>query len=392
MRRVILAVLLAVLAALVGVRLAAERPAVETAAMDEYWSPEEYNVLELSMPEAPQTAGSTLLTELDGYYFSRRPTAKGDYTGLLAGKNLVLLLAENWRPEQADEERTPALWRLRTEGVRFPDAYAPDWYQGQDGRQFALLAGMVPTTLEDTAAMVWTGEQGTYLPFSLGVCLSGTGYDCRAWPAGEGNEASYRVLGFTPQSRPGSDADTLRQALSGLSASGPFAAFFVLTGSDAEQTMALLWQTLADTGLEHDTLLCLAAGGGEAPRGSLTLWSEGLDAAAVSGPCSELDVTATLLDLLGAPYDSRFLSGRDLLAPDSGGAPVALGGSAYADWVTDAGYYSAGEGRFTPADGYASGEQQTARYVLQMRQTVYEQYVYARQTIQCNYLQSRIGQ
>ena len=391
MRRVILAVLLAVLAALIGSRMAAERPAVQAAAMDAYWPTEAYNVLELDRPQVPQTAGSTLQTELDRWFFSRTPTAKGDYTGRLAGQNLILLLAEDWDPEQADPDSAPGLWRLLREGLRFRDVYAPDWYQGGDGRLFALLAGIVPTSLGDTTALDWAGRQGTWLPFSLGVCLGGMGYDCLAWPGEQGLEQAFSALGFTVRTGEGSDGEVLDRAVRSLG-SGPFAAFFRLSGTDAEQTMARLWQTLADTGRQGDTLLCLLAGGSEPLRGSLILWSGGMEGGLVScGPCSELDVTATLLDLLGADYDARFLSGRDLLAPDGGDVPVPLGGSAYADWAAQAGSYSAAESRFTPSDSRFSGEQETARYVQQMCRAVYEQYVYMRRAMEGDHFRSRIG-
>lgn len=390
MRRVILATLLAVLAGLLAARSAAARPA-QTAAMTVRWYPEAYNVLELDAPAPAGTAGSSRFTELDGYFFSRTPTAKSGYTGRLAGRDLIVLLAEDWTPDAASLVQTPALWRLLSEGVRFSDAYAPDWYQGADGRQFALLTGLTPTAVGEDTAMAWAGQQGTYLPFALGVCLGQAGYDCRVYPAGEGREASYRALGFTPCPRPDADADALAQALPSLGGSGPCAALFVLTGRDAEQTMDRLWRTLDETGRTADTLLCLLAGSAVPGRSTLVLWSADLPAQELSVPCSELDVTPTLLDLLGAPYDARFLCGRDLLSPDAGGVPVSLAGSAWADWVTQAGYYDAARDRFTPAAGQSAGGQETARYVLQMRQAVYEQYVYARQVMECNYFQMRIG-
>lgn len=365
--------------------------AAQTAAMSVRWYADEYNVLDIELPAGSGTAGSTALSELDGSFLSRTPTRKSGYTGLLAGRDLVLLLAEQWRPETAGQVQTPALWRLRTEGLRFTRAYAPDWYQADDGRQFALLTGMTPTTQEDSTSMAWVGAEGTYLPFSLGRCLGRAGYDCRVYAPEQGRQAAYEALGFTPGPWAGADGDTLEQALPQMASDRPFAAVFVLTGRDGEQTMARLWQTLSETGLERDTVLCLVAGGDEPLRGSITLWAEGLAAGEVDVPCSELDVTPTLLDMLGAAYDARFLSGRDALAPDAGGLPVSLGGSAYADWVTDAGSYSAGEGLFTPADGGFSSARETDRYVQRMCQAVYEQYVCARQALQCDYFRVRMG-
>ena len=80
-----------------------------------------------------------------------------------------------------------------------------------------------------------------------------------------------------------------------------------------------------------------------------------------------------------------------LLSPDAGGTPVSLAGSAWADWVTDAGSYTAAEDRFTPAGDRTASGPETTRYVLQMRRMVYEQYVCARQVLECNYFQMRMG-
>ncbi len=390
MRRVFLAILLAVLTALVAARTR-EAPSEETAAMAARWDESGYNVLELKRSGGTATAGSARIRELESYFYSCTPTAKTPCTGLLRGKDLILLLAENWTAPDPTPEQTPALWRMLAEGVRFQSVYAPDWFQGMDGREFALLTGLAPTAVQESTSLAWVGQQGTYLPFSLGVGLGAAGYDCRAY-TGDARPEAYQALGFAVQQRPASEGDALAQALSAPETGRPWAAYFVLSGQDVEQTLAQLWQLLEQTGRQDSTAVCLAAAGDGAGRGALFLRAPGLAGTEVAAPCSELDVTPTLLDLFGAPYDARFLSGRDVLAdgPEVD-VPVSLAGSAYCDWVTAAGRYHAVEGVFSPTDGRFSGQSEARRYVGRMRQVVYDRYSYARQLLECNYFQLAMG-
>ena len=387
MRRVILAGLLGALIWLLSAR-AAVPVAVTAAATDMTWDRQQYNVLDLDRLSLSGTAGSALLAETDSYFLSRSPTARHDLTGSLAGKNLILILAEDWRPERIDADRTPTLYRLWNGGAHFTEMYAPDWYQDLDGREFALLSGLTPTTAGSRTAMVWVGEHGTSLPFALARCLASTGYTCRVWTDDTDRAASYRALGFSVAA--GAAGDGLESgALGDLARKGPFFAYYVLSDADGESALARLWQTLEKERLAEDTAICLLTGHTEPLRGHLFLYGPGLAGQKVTLPCSELDVTPTLLDLFGAAYDARFLSGRDMFAPvQSGPRPlVALYGSAYSDWVTDAGSYAASDSVFFAKDGQSDGLQ-PEQYVSQVCREVYDRYAYARQVLESDYFRA----
>ena len=388
MRRMILAVLLGALAMVVAAR-AEQQPETAAAAMDIAWDGQFYNVLDRTRTVSSGTAGSSLLAEADRYFLSRTPTAKHAYTGLLAGKNLILLLAENWEPAVVDAAATPMLSKLWDGGAHFTEMYAPDWYQGADGREFALLSGLAPTTIRGDTAMVWTGRQNTRLPFALACCLGAAGYDCRAYPAAAGLEASYAALGFAGTEPAGDGA--VGDALAALAAGDkPFFAYYVLTGTDGEPALARLWQAMEAAGLTENTAVCLMTGHPDPLRGHLFLWGPGLESARVGLPCSDIDVTPTLLDLFGAAYDARFLSGRDMLSPELSGpaALVSLYGSAYSDWVTDEGCYLAASETFFPAEDRPDGGQETKSYVRQMCQAVYDRYAYAHQVLESDYFRA----
>ena len=388
MKRAVLAVLLGVLIWLLAARMGLEQQTAPAAAMNNtWWDPQLYNVLDPERSGLSGTAGSALLAEADSYFLSRSPTAKHDLTGSLAGRDLILILAENWAPETLDPAGTPALYRLWSNGAHFTEMYAPDWYQGADGREFALLSGMTPTTVSGETAMAWTAQQSIRLPYSLAAGLAGAGYTCRAWTADTGREAAYRALGFAGTEAVGL-AD-MESKLGELAESGPFFVYWVLEAEDGEPALAQLWRAMEQTGLTQDMAVCLLTGHADPLRGHLFLWGPGLDGRTVSLPCSELDVTATLLDLFGAAYDARFLSGRDLFAPAEPGPPalVALYGSAYSGWVSEAGCYSADAEAFFPADGSFDGQQLPDGYVGQMCREVYDRYAYARQVLESNYFQ-----
>ncbi len=385
MRRAVLAAALTALCALVGAR-ASLAPQARAGDMQRVWDTERYNVLELAVPAASQTAGSSLIGDLDRYYLGRAPTAKNVYTGRLAGRNLILILAEDWTVPSLDETAAPATWRLWAEGARFAEYFAPDWYQDMDGREFALLTGTVPTAVEGETAMAWTCHADVEMSLSLARCLAREGYTCQVRAGRKGMEGAYAAMGFESVKLSSDPAEDLTV----LSGRQPFFAYYVLDGADPEPALQALLATLDARDMAGDTVICVAAGHQDPLRGHLFLWADGIAGAEAAEPCSELDVPATLLNLLGADYDSRLLSGRDVFAPREGNAGepeplVILYGSAYSDWVTDRGSYAAAREKFFPAEGAFSGGREARRYASQVCRTVYESYIYARRAVENDY-------
>ena len=103
-------------------------------------------------------------------------------------------------------------------------------------------------------------------------------------------------------------------------------------------------------------------------------------------------MTPTLLNLFGLTYDSRFLTGTDVFSTNSETGvvravtpAVSLYGSAFSDWVSDAGSYSSGGSIFRQtADCFDSSEEVSA-YVHEVSRLVYERYTYAYKTMENNY-------
>ena len=110
------------------------------------------------------------------YITSKTPSAKNEMTGLFAGKNLILITAQNFSPEVIDPERTPTLYRLATQGIEFTDYYQPAW-SGTSSGAFSFLTGLVPAngvqSMKDTI--------GKNMCLTLGNQLRQQGYFSRAY-------------------------------------------------------------------------------------------------------------------------------------------------------------------------------------------------------------------
>lgn len=76
---------------------------------------------------------------------SQTTASENEYTGMFAGKNLILITAEAFSKEVIDPVRTPTLYRMAHEGICFTDYYQPAWGGSTSTGEFSNLYGIVPT-------------------------------------------------------------------------------------------------------------------------------------------------------------------------------------------------------------------------------------------------------
>ncbi len=97
---------------------------------------------------------NSAITELNQYVKSLTPAKENQYTGLFAGKNLILITAEAFTAEVIHPTRTPTLYRMATKGIQFTDYYQPST-AGTTGGEYQNIFGMLPTnggmSFKDTA-------------------------------------------------------------------------------------------------------------------------------------------------------------------------------------------------------------------------------------------------
>ncbi|MCD8145315.1 MAG: sulfatase-like hydrolase/transferase [Oscillospiraceae bacterium] len=127
-------------------------------------------------------------------------------------------------------------------------------------------------------------------------------------------------------------------------------------------------------------------------QNTLILWSGSMDETVeVDAPCTAIDIVPTLLNLFGMDYDSRLLSGRDVLAPDVevGTVDTNMHVALFADcgygnsWITAAGTYEAYTDTFTPAEGVVLEDEDA--YVSAVTRLVQNRYSYAKYIVQEDY-------
>lgn len=121
----------------------------------------EDQVLDLDFAALAESESRSAISSLHSYVASVTPTKENDYTGLFKGKNLILITAEAFTTQVIDPERTPTLYRLATQGIRFTDYYQPAWGASTTSGEFSNLMGYMPTT--GGACMKETVQQDLFL-------------------------------------------------------------------------------------------------------------------------------------------------------------------------------------------------------------------------------------
>ena len=115
--------------------------------------------LDFDIPGATEAVRS-----LSDWIKSRPASSKNEYTGLFEGKNLILITAESFSPYIIDEERTPTLYKLATEGFRFTNFYTPLWGVSTSDGEFVTTTSLIPKM----GVWSYTEIADNYMPYALG--------------------------------------------------------------------------------------------------------------------------------------------------------------------------------------------------------------------------------
>lgn len=112
---------------------------------------------------------------------------------------------------------------------------------------------------------------------------------------------------------------------------------------------------------------------------TLIMWNSVLakeDPVIIDKPCYSLDVLPTISNLMGVPYDSRLLMGRDIFSTSS---PLVV--FANHSWLTDKGRYNASTREFTPEKGQTVKED----YAKNMMDKVNSKFTYSAKILETDY-------
>ena len=134
------------------------------------------NVMEIDFSRA---SSPSQVVSLSAYIQTRQPTMKNKYTGLFAGKNLILITAEAFSKEVIDPALTPTLYRMANRGIVFEDFYQPSWGGSTSTGEYSWLMGIAPT---NSMTMMYSFSKNLY--FTMGNQLQRLGYFSRAYHNG----------------------------------------------------------------------------------------------------------------------------------------------------------------------------------------------------------------
>ncbi len=156
------------------------------------------NVLDIDLKELAKNADSDDLTWLYNYFDSVSPTNKNEYTGIFKGYNVIFLTAEGFSGYMIDKELTPTLYKLSHEGFVFNNFYTPLHFTSTSGGEFQNLVGLYPKG-GFPISMTYTGENKTWLPFTLANQLNTLGYSSMGYHCNVnmyGRALSHPNLGY----------------------------------------------------------------------------------------------------------------------------------------------------------------------------------------------------
>lgn len=100
-------------------------------------------------------------------------------------------------------------------------------------------------------------------------------------------------------------------------------------------------------------------------RAPLVIWSASMKKPVkVEKVCSAIDIMPTVYNLFGMDYDSRLITGHDILSDSAGFVPLNCNGAGGSwHWITDYGSYNTKTKKFTPAPGVTVTGSQLDSYI-----------------------------
>ena len=390
----------------------------------------DYNVTDVDFDSLIKAEKDKRVKTLHEYFAAQSGTKQNAYTGMFEGYNLIVICAESFSHHVIDKDRTPALYKLASEGFIFTDYYNTVCDNTSNG-EYALLTGLIPDT--SLLGKGWTtfysynsltSSKNNYLPFCLGNQFRSIGASAYAvhnhTASYYGRNKTHPNLGYkfiafgqglkAVETYPTSDLSMLEQTLPTLltkDANGevaPFHAYFLTFSGhmpytfgyndmadkyrlavqelpysgktkayiachmELEYAIQYLLEELEKAGALDNTLIALTndhypypldldhlgelAGQTMDPqfdkyRSALLLWSGSMEEPiTVDTTCCSLDVLPTLSNLLGLPYDSRLLMGKDVFAE---GEHIAV--LADRSFVTDKLFFNCVNGEVTLRNG-----------------------------------------
>ena len=132
----------------------------------------EYNELDINWDNLIENEKNSKIKTIYEYMKNASPSNKNEYTGMFEGKNLVVFVAEAFTDLAIDEEITPTLYKLYSEGFQFDNFYTPLFPVSTADGEYITDTSLIPKE------GVWSLKvlDGNYMPYSYANIFEKQGY------------------------------------------------------------------------------------------------------------------------------------------------------------------------------------------------------------------------
>ncbi len=155
-----------------------------------------YRDLELSF-QGHEELSDEEMKKLDAFVKEEALRNNNAYSGLFAGKNLIMILCESFDESAITADLTPTLYRLKNEGLYFDNYYAPVYQVATGDSEFIAQSGMMPSI--DYGTTSYTFHLNHY-PGALANLFKEKGYNANSYHSYISNfynrEALHESFGF----------------------------------------------------------------------------------------------------------------------------------------------------------------------------------------------------
>lgn len=120
------------------------------------------------------------IKKIHNFFKSEDPTNKNEYTGIFKNKNLIFITAESFSFNIIDEELTPTLYKMTSEGITFSNFYTPIYYASTSDGEYTNLTGLLPK--EGTWSYI--ASKNKDFPYTYSKVFKEKGYDTYSYHNG----------------------------------------------------------------------------------------------------------------------------------------------------------------------------------------------------------------
>lgn len=120
------------------------------------------------------------IKKIHNFFKSEDPTNKNEYTGIFKNKNLIFITAESFSFNIIDEELTPTLYKMTSEGITFSNFYTPIYYASTSDGEYTNLTGLLPK--EGTWSYI--ASKNKDFPYTYAKVFKEKGYDTYSYHNG----------------------------------------------------------------------------------------------------------------------------------------------------------------------------------------------------------------